>query len=207
MFPIRKRKTTYGTFSSPAKVPRTEIMPGLYHRRTKRRTPYYRKKRVAQRGNSGRFFSPSSTQPPIKKRPWEWVQCKVDLQPNTGTFTDITVANVITALLVQLSYNPSSIKVSSIQIWNSAGIGAAETYPTVELKPISQLNLSTPLSLGRFDDTGNINEPARVGYKWSNTESQVVYEGNAATSLSTLAQYKTGNGVNCYAHVMVSYLA
>lgn len=204
MFPIRKRKATHGTFV-PDKKARVEsvIMP------TPRKYMAYRKKsfkrrfapRTSKHMNNGKFFTPAKTQPPIKKRPWEWIQVRLSLLPSTTTFQAITIAEISAALATQISTTPASIKLSSIQLWNQAGVGTLENTPYIELRPNS---LGSGQLMGKEEDFGNLNEPASVGYKWSNTESQEVFPGTSSSR--TVANYNTGGGKNAYAHAWIQYL-
>ena len=203
MFPIRKRKQTYGTFT-PAKKARVEDnMPAIrkYMAYRPRRRPKRFAPKTSKHMNNGKFFTPSKTQPPIKKRPWEWLQVRLSLQADTAGFQPITVQECSNALTSQITATPASIKIGSIQLWNQAGVGATENTPYIELRPNS---LASGNFMGKEEDFGNLNEPASVGYKWSNTEAQEVFPGTS--SARTIAQYNTGSGKNCYAHVWVQYL-
>lgn len=204
MFPIRKRKATYGTFTA-AKKPRVEDnMPALRKYmayRRQRRPKRFAAAKTSKHMNNGKFFTPSKTQPPIKKRPWEWIQVRNTLNADTaGQATPIIISEIATALNTQISATPASIKIGSIQLWNSAGVGTDENTPYIELRPNS---LASGNIMGKEEDFGNLNEPASVGYKWSNTESQTVF---TPTDTNTIANYFTGKGKACYSHTWVQYL-
>ena len=201
MFPIRKRKTTYGTFANTkrAKYSTIDIMPFMrrtYKRRFtfKRRTPYNR------RSNNGSFFNPKGTQPPIKRKLWDWLKVRVVVN-NQAAPQNITVSDVIAEAQNQLDYQPSSIKISSVQFWNSAGVTAGQQKPFVIAEPYSQL-ASTDNIIGKTEDEGNLQTPAKIGYKWSQTEAQTVYPfGNT----KNLVRVTADNGENCYAHFMIQH--
>ena len=80
-------------------------------------------------------------------------------------------------------------------------MGASENTPYVELRPNS---LANGLIMGKEEDFGNLNEPGSVGYKWSNTEAQNVFDN---ASVRDVANYNSGGGKNCYGHVWIQYLS
>ena len=205
MFPIRKRKTTYGTFESKrARYDNTIDMAFMkrrmnYRRRStyKRRTPYNR------RSNNGAFFSPKGSQPSIKRKHWEWLKIRVALS-NQSTAQDITASALFTAAQDQLEYQPSAIKVSSAQFWNSAGVTAGTQKPFITAEPytLTALPTSEDIIIGKTEDEGNLNIPAKIGYKWSNTDAQITFPFG---STKKIIKVTANNGDNCYAHIMIQH--
>lgn len=205
MFPIRKRKTTYGTFAEAkrAKYEDFNIMP--YMRRTyrRRRTTFKRRTPYNKRSNNGSFFNPKGSQPSLKRRHWEWLKVRVALT-NQSTAQDITASALFTAAQDQLDYQPSAIKVSSAQFWNSAGVTAGTQKPFVTAEPytLTALPTSEDIIIGKTEDEGNLNIPAKIGYKWSNTDCQVTFPFG---SVKKIIRVTANNGDNAYAHIMIQH--
>jgi len=204
MFPIRKRKQTYGTFSEPkrTKYDNINIMP--YMRRTyKRRSTFKRRTPYNKRSNNGGFFNPKGSQPPIKRKRWDWLKVRVAV-PQAATNLNIFISDVFAEAANQLNYQPSSIKVSSVQFWNSAGVTAGTQKPFIIAKPYAQHATATApdTTIGKVEDEGNLQTPAKIGYKWSATDAQTVYPFG---STRKLVEVDADNGDNCYAHFMIQH--
>ncbi len=203
MFPIRKRKQTYGTFSEPkrTKYDTIDIMP--YMRRTyKRRSTFKRRTPYNKRSNNGGFFNPKGTQPPIKRKLWDWLKVRVAVSQATNQ--NITASDVFTEAVNQLDYQPSAIKISSVQFWNSAGVAAGLQKPYVIAEPYTQHAVATAPDtiIGKTEDEGNLQTPAKIGYKWSATDAQTVYPFG---STRNVVRVSAENGENCYAHFMIQH--
>ncbi len=201
MFPIRKRKATYGTFTAKkAKYDNNHIMAAYRRGATKRTTRFKRRTPYNKRGGNGAFFNPKSSQPPLNRKPWEWLT--VRLNHNQGAATqDIQVTTIESALNAQLGFQPAAIKISSVQCWNQAGVGASANDPYLEVRPRSLIQ-NTQTEIGQQEDFGNLNQPARLGYKWSQTESQIPFQfGNT----HVVYQIVTNNGERAYSFVKIQY--
>ena len=177
--PMMKRRTTYS------------------RRSFKRRTPYNR------RSNNGSFFSPKGNQPSIKRKRWEWLKVRIALS-NQATPQNITATSIFTAAADQLEYQPSAIKVSSIQFWNSAGVAAGTQKPYVIAEPytLTAVPTSEDIIIGKTEDEGNLQTPAKIGYKWSNTDAQITFPFG---STKNIIKVNADSGDNCYAHVMIQH--
>ncbi len=204
MFPVRKRKTTYGTFSEPkrTKYETINIMP-MMRRTYKRRSTFKRRTPYNKRSNNGSFFSPKGNQPPIKRKHWEWLKVRVALA-NQSTPQNITASTIFTAATDQLEYQPSAIKISSVQFWNSAGVTAGTQKPYVIAQPytLTAVPTSEDIIIGKTEDEGNLQTPAKIGYKWSNTDAQITFPFG---STKNIIKVNAENGDNCYAHVMIQH--
>ncbi len=204
MFPIRKRKTTYGTFAPEAKRTKYEtidIMP--YMRRTyKRRSTFKRRTPYNKRSNNGGFFNPKGSQPPVKRKLWDWLKVRVAITQTTNQ--NITATDIISEAVNQLDYQPSAIKISSVQFWNSAGVAAGQQKPYIIIEPYSQHSVATAPDtlIGKTEDEGNLQTPAKIGYKWSATDAQTVYPFG---STRNIIRVSAENGENCYAHFMIQH--
>ncbi len=204
MFPIRKRKQTYGTFSEPkrTKYSTIDIMPYMRRTNYRRRTIYKRRTPYNKRSNNGAFFNPKGTQPPIARKRWDWLKVRVAV--GQGAAANIFLSDVLSEAQSQLDYQPSAIKISSCQLWNSAGVAAGEQKPYIILEPYEQNAVPTAPDtiIGKVEDEGNLQTPAKIGYKWSATNAQTIYPWG---STRKIAKVEANNGENCYAHFMIQH--
>lgn len=132
--------------------------------KTYKRSSYNKKKL----GANGNFHTPSAT---IKSfTTSRWIKGVVEIDVPMGTQFHLTIKKVRDVLALQVGYMPTSVKVHSLEVFNTWGVIATDQqHPEIVLH-VRSFNSSGVI--GEKHHQGTNIDPARIGYKWPWVEQQ-----------------------------------
>jgi len=169
-----------------------------------------RPRRPPALGDICTWTKPSRDPPVIIENRWRHARIKINIAAagDSGAIENITPALVFSSLKAQqgldVTASLSSVRIVGMNAYALAGVAdsGGQTYPSTKLRIYTPKEDSTQgVLLSQREDSGTLDEPARLGVRYPNYLSSRVLNGASTAYFAQLEQYHTARGllyVYCY---------
>lgn len=159
---------------------------------------------------AGGWYNPSKDPPVIAENVWRYARLKLNVAAagDSGAIENITPTVVFSLLKSQqgidITAALASVKITSVFSYALPGIAdtGSQTYPSTKIRVYAPLEDTTQgVLIAQKEDSGTLNNVARVGYRYSSALSERVLNGAGANYFAQIENYHAARGfvyIDCH---------
>lgn len=149
------------------------------------------------------WSKPPRDPPPVRENAWRRALLKLNVAAagDSGAVENVTPARVFNTLKAQQGLDVtaalSSCKVIGLHSYAVPGVadGGGQVYPSTKLRMYTPNEDSTQgVLIDQREDSGTLDEPARIGYKYAPHLSHRVLNGASTAYFAQVENYHTARG-------------